>query len=388
MITRQINNELHRVLKEYPIVTLLGPRQAGKTTLAKSLGTDYDYCNLEIPEIRQFAQEDPNSFLAQFQGKVILDEIQRVPELLSYLQASVDEHHVNGRFIITGSHQLELRAAISQSLAGRTAILHLYPFSIAELLSADIELIDVNNTIYRGFLPRIYDQQQRPTLAYSNYYQTYVERDVRQLINVKDQTLFEKFMKLMAGRVGQLMDYSSLANDVGTSATTIKHWLSILEASFILYKLPPYYENFGKRLIKSPKYFFIDTGLLVFLLGIENTKQVARDPLIGQLFENLIVIECLKARANQGKLPNLYFYRDSNGNEVDIIVEQGRQLTAIEVKYSATYHSTLLKNLKKMINVSNKITHSYLVYNGKAMKFSDAITAVSFEQIEAIFTDP
>ncbi len=254
MIKRHIEPEFLQLLGEYPIVTILGPRQAGKTTLARQLLPDYAYVNLEHPETRAFAQDDPKAFLAQYSGKVIFDEIQRLPELLSYLQVAVDNQRENGRYVLTGSHQLALREAIAQSLAGRTAILHLLPFSIAELVDNDLGFVKAEDYLYQGFLPRIYDQQQRPSTAYANYYQTYVERDVRQLINLKDVAQFQKFMKLVAGRVGQLMDYSSLAGDVGVSATTIKHWLSILEASFILYKLPPYFENFGKRVIKTPKY--------------------------------------------------------------------------------------------------------------------------------------
>ncbi|MEJ2419713.1 MAG: DUF4143 domain-containing protein, partial [Exilibacterium sp.] len=241
------------------------------------------------------------------------------PELLSYIQTTVDITQRNGQFVLTGSHQLALREAITQSLAGRTSILNLYPFSITDLSDADISFERPEDYIYYGFLPRIYDQHQRPTPAYSNYYQTYVERDVRQLINLKDFALFEKFMKLLAGRVGQLMDYTSLANDVGVSAKTIKQWLSILEASFIVYKLSPYFENFGKRVVKSPKYYFVETGLLAFLLGIEKPEQVSRDPLVGQMFENLVVTECLKLRCNQGKSPNLYFYRDNRGNRAIIL---------------------------------------------------------------------
>jgi len=385
MINRHIAQELKRLLKEYPVVTILGPRQAGKTTLARGVLDGYEYCNLEAPEIRQFAIDDPKAFLAQFRGEVILDEIQRVPELLSYIQTITDEKNRNGQFVLTGSHQLALREAISQSLAGRTSVLNLYPFSISELAEAGIFFERPEEFIYQGFLPRIYDQKQRPTPAWSNYYQTYVERDVRQLINLKDFALFEKFMKLLAGRVGQLMDYASLANDVGVSANTIKHWLSILEASFIVYKLSPYFENFGKRVVKSPKYYFIDTGLLAFLLGIEKPAQVSRDPLVGQMFENLIVIECLKTRSNQGKLPNLYFFRDSNGNDVDILFQNGRELVAIEVKSSSTYSSSLLKGLKKIAALSPMVSHSYLVYSGEFFEFSDGITALPYDQVNSIF---
>ena len=387
MIKRKIALELLKLLAEYPVVTILGPRQAGKTTLAKSVLNTYEYCNLEAPEIRAFATDDPKGFLAQFKKNVILDEIQRVPELLSYIQVIVDSEVRNGQFVLTGSHQLALHEAINQSLAGRTGILNLYPFSIDELSAADIFLGDYEHYIFQGFLPRIYDQHQRPTQAYSNYYQTYVERDVRQLINLKDIALFEKFIKLIAGRVGQLMDYSSLANDVGVSANTIKEWLSILEASFIVYKLSPYFENFGKRVVKSPKYYFMDTGLLAFLLGIEKASQVSRDPLVGQLFENLIVIECLKARFNQGKLPNLYFFRDSNGSEVDIIFQNGRDLTAIEIKASATYRGSHLKGLKRMSALTSKVNRTYLVYSGDNFEFSDGTVALNFNQVSRIFEE-
>ena len=385
MIKRHIESEFHKQLDEYPVVTLLGPRQAGKTTLAKMALPSYQYSNLENPETRQFATDDPKAFLAQFKSNVILDEIQRVPDLISYIQTIVDEQQTNGQFVLTGSHQLELREAITQSLAGRTSILNLLPFSIAELTEANIEFEQPQDYIYQGFLPRIYDQNQRPTQAYSNYYQTYVERDVRQLINLKDFSLFEKFMNLLAGRIGQLMDYTSLANDVGVSAKTIKSWLSILEASFVIYRLNPYFENFGKRVIKSPKYYFMDVGLLSFLLGIETPAQVSRDPLVGNLFENLIIIECLKTQLNKGRLPKLYFYRDSNGNEADILYQQGRKLVAIEIKSSSTYKSSLLKGLKRVVELSPKIAEAYLVYSGDGFKFDDGITSLKYNQVANIF---
>ena len=388
MIKRHIFAELQKLLGEYPVVTILGPRQAGKTTLAREMLSGYEYCNLEAPEVRQLALDDPNAFLSRLKGDTIIDEIQRAPHLLSYIQVIIDNERRNGRFVLTGSHQLALREAITQSLAGRTSILNLFPFSIAELFDAGISFELPEEFIYQGFLPRIYDQHQRPTPAWSNYYQTYVERDVRQLINLKDFSLFEKFMKLLAGRVGQLMDFTRLANETGVSVKTVKSWLSILEVSFIVYKLSPYFGNFGKRAVKSPKYYFIDTGLLAFLLGIEKPEQVYRDPLLGQMFENLIVIECLKSRANQGRLPNLYFYRDSNGNEVDILFQNGRELVAIEVKSSATYTASLLKGLKKMASVSPAVKRSYLVYSGDAFEFSDSITALKYDQVNRIFSDP
>ncbi|PUA27788.1 MAG: AAA family ATPase [Cellvibrio sp. 79] len=384
MIKRLIESEFIQLLAEYPIVIILGPRQAGKTTLARQVLPGYAYVNLEHPETRDFARDDPKAFLAQYPGNVIFDEIQRLPELLSYLQVAVDNQRENGRYVLTGSHQLALREAIAQSLAGRTAILHLLPFSIAELRENNLGFEKAEDYIYQGFLPRIYDQQQRPTQAYANYYQTYVERDVRQLINLKDVAQFQKFMKLLAGRVGQLMDYSSLAGDVGVSATTIKHWLSILEASFIVYKLVPYFENFGKRVIKTPKYYFVDTGLLCFLLGIENPSQVARDPLVGQLFENLVVMDFVKNLYNKGRLDSLYFFRDSNGLEADLLFPQGRQLIPIEIKSSSTYKPELLRGLKRIMELSPQMTNAYLVYAGDSKQFSNGITALHFNELVSL----
>ena len=384
MITRDIQNEFLKLLKEYPVVTILGPRQAGKTTLAAEVLKDYEYCNLEVPETRDFATNDPKAFLAQLKNKVILDEIQRTPHLLSYIQALVDKNKINGQFVLTGSHQLVLKEAVTQSLAGRTSILNLLPLSINELANAKIQFPNFEQYAYHGFLPRIYDQNQRPTQAYSNYYQTYVERDVRQLINLKNASLFEKFLKLLAGRVGQIVDYTSLGNDVGVNSKTIKEWLSILEASFIVYKLEPYFENFGKRVIKSPKYYFTDVGLLCYLLGIENESQVTRDPLMGNIFENLVVIECLKSRYNQGKMGNLYFFRDSNSKEIDLLFQKGRELVAIEIKAAATFNTSLISNLELM-SETVKIKKSYLIYNGSNKKMSNGIELLNFKYINKIF---
>lgn len=385
MITRRILSELKLLLREYPIVTILGPRQSGKTTLVRDILTGYQYSNLEDPEIRQFATDDPKAYLAQFTSKTIIDEIQRVPELLSYLQVLVDKEKVNGRFILTGSHQLKLQESITQSLAGRTAILTLLPLSISELQNAGFNSDSFEEYCYKGFLPRVYDQNIRAKTVHSNYYQTYVERDVRQLINLKNLSLFEKFLKLIAGRVGQIFDASSIANEVGVDSKTISHWISILEASFILFKLPAYFENFGKRVIKSPKYYFMDVGLLTFMLGIEKNEQISRDPLVGNIFENLVVLECFKERYNQGKLANLYYFRDSNGNEVDLVFQNGRELVAIEIKSAATYSKSQLKGLKKFSEISNKCLKSYLVYNGDDVDLSDNTSLINFRNIFKVF---
>lgn len=382
MIRRAIEPELHRLCGEYPVVTLLGPRQAGKTTLARQALPDYSYVNLEQPDTRQFALDDPRAFLARYPAPAIYDEIQRAPELLSYIQVAVDASTGNGRFVLTGSHQLALREAIGQSLAGRTAMLYLLPFSIAELRSQHLAPARMEDYLYQGFLPRIYDQQQRPTTAWSNYYQTYVERDVRQLINLKDSLLFEKFLRLLAGRAGQLMNHASLASDTGTSVNTVQHWLSILEASFIVYRLAPYFENFGKRVIKSPKYYFVDTGLLCFLLGIESAEQAARDPLLGQLFENLVVMDVIKAFLNRGAMAKLWFYRDSNGLEADLLLEKGRALLPIEIKAGATWRPDMMKGLKRLMQLSPRMQHGSLVYSGDNLDFSDGIRAVKYDNLE------
>lgn len=385
MIIRTITNEFLTQLREYPIVTVIGPRQAGKTTLVRSALPEYEYVSLETPETRQFALDDPKAFLKRYAGKVIFDEVQRVPHLLSYLQGMVDQSGQQGQFVLTGSHQLELRAAITQSLAGRTGILHLLPLSIAELTVAGIRFEHFSDYIHHGFLPRVHDQQQRPYTAYANYYQTYVERDVRQLIHLKDANLFEKFIKLLAGRVGQLVNYQSLASDVGVDGKTIKQWLSILEASFVVFPLPPYFENFGKRVIKSPKYYFTDTGLLSYLLDIEKPTQVARDPLVGSLFENLVVLEALKARYNQGLTANLYFFRDYQGNEIDLLYKSGSQLTGVEIKAAGTWNREFKQGLQRFTESNAALTRRYVVYSGERMVFSDGVEALPYTNVAEIF---
>ncbi|NBB80224.1 MAG: DUF4143 domain-containing protein [Verrucomicrobia bacterium] len=384
LIERDIRKELAILLQEYPVVTILGPRQAGKTTLARTALENYAYTNLEDPETRELASQDPKGFLSQFDQGTIIDEIQRVPELLSYIQVQVDAEGVNGRFVLTGSHQLSLHQAITQSLAGRTALLNLLPLSIHELSRGGITFDRFEDYSFTGFLPRIVEQQQRPTTAYANYYRTYVERDVRQLIQLKDASLFEKTVKLLAGRSGQIVDYSSLANDVGVDAKTIRSWISILEASFILFKLPPYYENFGKRVIKSPKYYFTDVGLLCYLLGIREADQITRDPLVGQIFENLVVIEYLKARYNRGLAADLYFFRDSKGNEVDLLAQAGRSVHAFEIKSTATFKLDQLKGLGRFAKLTDSVDLEGLIYNGASRKLSGNRRAIHFKKIHEI----
>jgi len=380
MIEREIKSEFLKQLGEFPIVTVLGPRQAGKTTLVKAVLPKYGYVNLEDPQVRAVAEEDPQAFLKQLGFKVIFDEIQRAPHLLSYIQVLVDKHDEPGQFVLTGSHQPQLKEAITQTLAGRTGILQLLPLTIGELNTAGIQFKDFEAYVLSGFLPRVHVRRQRPQTAYAAYFQTYVERDVRQLINLKDSGLFEKFMKLLAGRVGQFLDYASLGNDVGVDGKTIRHWLSVLEASFIVFRLQPYFENFGKRVIKSPKVYFTDTGLLTYLLGIESEQQITRDPLVGNLFENLVVLEVLKTRLNQGRLPQLYFTRDSNGNEIDLLCVSDRSLTGIEIKSAATYHASFKKQLLRFHEQVQSLKNRYVIYNGETLSFSDGVRILNFKE--------
>ena len=381
MIKRNITKELHLLLQEYPIVTVLGPRQAGKTTLVQHELPDYAYVSLEDPDERMLAAEDPRAFLRRFPDNTIFDEVQRVPTLLSYLQGIVDKEQKNGRFVLTGSHQLELRAAVAQSLAGRTGLLHLLPLSIEELRQAGLTFDGFEDYVVHGFLPRVHSQNQRPFRAYANYYQTYIERDVRQLIELKDVSLFEKFIKLLAGRVGQLMDYQALSNAVGVSAKTIKQWLSVLEASYVVVKLPPYFENFGKRVVKSPKYFFTDVGLLAYLLGLETPSQVLRDPLLGSIFENLVVIEVLKQRYNSGYDANLYFFRDSNGSEIDLLCKTSNGLVGIEIKAASTWHGKFAEQLVRFATNNHPLHQSLVVYNGVELQLSNGVNAISYNKL-------
>lgn len=384
IIEREIRHEFKKLVESYPVVTITGPRQAGKTTLARMEYPHYQYCNLENPEIRKLSADDPNAFFQEFKYPLIIGEVQRNPELLSYIQVIVDEKDEKGMFILTGSHQLDLHQAITQSLAGRTALLHLLPFTIGELNSAGIRQ-ERDEYIFRGFLPRIYKDNLDPTRAYRNYFQTYIERDLRQMINLKNLTQFEIFLKLLAGRTGQLVNLNSLSNDVGVSGTSLKGWLSILEASFIIFRLHPYFENFGKRIIKSPKIYFTEIGLVTYLLGIENTDQISRDPLIGNLFENMVVNEALKARLNKGLDPNLFFYRDNNGNEVDLIYKRSRELVPIEIKSAKTWNRNLCKGIDYFRKISPNAGEGYLIYSGDLAPDFGAIKVRNFTRTYEIF---
>ncbi len=365
MIEREIMPRLTALFRQYPFVTVTGPRQSGKTTLCRAAFPDLAYANLEAPDQRDFAESDPRSFLAQFGEGAIIDEVQHVPALLSYLQVLADERGRNGLFVLTGSEQFRLSDAISQSLAGRTALLRLLPFSLAERQRTGAsEAMD--DIIYSGFYPRILDQGLEPHQALGDYFETYVERDVRRLGEIRNLSSFRRFVRLCAGRVGQLVNLSSLGSDAGVSHTTAREWLTVLEASYIVFQLPPFHANIRKRLIKSPKFYFYDVGLASYLIGIENKGQVAAHPLRGALFENVVVAEALKHRFNRGRRSNLSFFRDARGLECDILYETGRGIGAIEVKSGSTVASDYCDSLNRIADLMSNISAKAVVYGGEA----------------------
>lgn len=348
MIDRNIAALLVKLANQYPVLTLIGPRQSGKTTLVKALFPGKPYVTLEDPDLRRFASDDPRGFLTQYSGGAIFDEIQRAPELSSYLQGLVDADPTPGQFILTGSQQFELMNQVTQSLAGRTAILRLLPLTLAEAqrFRKSPKHPDLAATLLKGFYPRIHDKNLDPSQALADYFATYVERDLRQLAAVHDLQRFERFVRLCAGRSGQLLNLVSLGNDAGVSQPTARAWIDLLQTSFIVYLLPPWHTNTGKRLVKSPKLYFYDVGLACWLLGLRTANQVARDPLWGSLFENFIIMEAMKDRLNAGETAEMYFYRDSEGNEVDLLLPTGGKLQAIEIKAGATVNPDYFKGLK------------------------------------------
>lgn len=365
MIERDLTTELRQAAAEYPVVTLLGPRQSGKTTLARMTFPDKPWVSLEDPDVRLAAEADPRGFLGQYPAGVILDEVQRLPVLLSYLQGIVDQQGDKGRFILTGSHQPRLNEAIGQSLAGRTAVLTLWPFSFRELGQYRANW-DPYELILRGCYPRVHEENLDPRRFFNSYLQTYVERDVRELIHLRDLSAFQKFLVLLAGRVGQVVNLASLANDAGVSSTALRNWLSVLKASYVIFELQPYFENINKRVIKSPKLYFADVGLAAFLLGIQTGEQASRDPLRGALYENLIIADALKSFCNAGKRPELFFYRDSHGNEVDLLIRDAGTLTLVEIKSSSTFNPDFLKGIRHFRAVAgDRVNDGFLLYNGQ-----------------------
>ncbi|MFH7321138.1 ATP-binding protein [Desulfurivibrio sp. D14AmB] len=388
IIPRTAAPYLRKFSGQYPVVTITGPRQSGKTTLCRMVFADKKYVSLENLDTRRFAQEDPRGFLAGLPDGAILDEIQQAPELLSYIQTIVDEEQRPGLFILTGSQQFEVTSAVNQSLAGRTAIIKLLPLSMDEL---DDRLTDtgVDQLLLKGFYPRIWKDDLDPVQALAAYLETYVERDIRKLINIKDLVLLQRFVTLCAGRIGQLLNFSNLAADAGVSHQTARNWLTLLEASFILFRLPPYAANIAKRLVKSPKLYFYDVGLAAHLLGLESVNHVSRDPLRGNLFENLVIMEALKFRLHRGKRSNLHFYRDSNGNEVDLLLSLGPDLYPVEIKAGMTINRDYFKGLD---HFGKNFPHGQgraLVYGGdeeQQRSTTSVSPAISFHRLLARLT--
>ena len=363
MIEREISGRLRSLFQQYPFVTVTGPRQSGKTTLCRMTFPNLEYVNLEAPDQRDFAEADPRGFLSNLGEGAIIDEIQYVPSLLSYLQVQADEAGQNSLYVLTGSEQFQLSDAISQSLAGRTALLRLLPFSLLE--RQRMEAFDtIDDILYSGFYPRILDHGLEPRQSLGDYFETYVERDVRRLGQIRNLSSFRRFVRLCAGRTGQLVNLSSLGSDAGVSHTTAREWLTVLEASYIVFQLPPFFANIRKRLVKAPKLFFYDVGLASYLIGIESAAQVATHPLRGPLFENLVVAEALKYRFNRGRDFNASFFRDSRGLECDLLYQAGLGINAIEIKSGATVASDYFYSLNKVADLIPAVSAKTVVYGG------------------------
>lgn len=380
MIPRNAENILKEVAKGYPAIGITGPRQSGKTTLARHVFQDKPFVSLEPLDTRTFAQNDPRGFLEQYLDGAILDEVQRCPDLFSYLQVEIDANPEPGRFILTGSQQFGLMSHISQSLAGRIALLHLLPFTYHELYQETNPPLDT--CLFTGLYPPIHDRNLNPHLWYANYMQTYIERDVRQMINIQDLTNFQRFIRLCAGRTGQLLNYSNLASDCGITHNTARAWVSILEASYIIFLLQPHHENFNKRLIKTPKLYFYDTGLASWLLGIQNPDQLNTHALRGSLFESFVVSEMVKKRFNQGLTSNLYFWRDHIGQEIDILRQQGEHLQPIEIKSGQTLNQDYFTGLQKWLDLAkDKAIDPMLIYGGQESQIRSDICVYPWQEL-------
>lgn len=383
MINRKLETLINDNLHYFPVITITGPRQSGKTTLIRSMFKSLPYYSLENPDTRALAISDPMSFLTQHVEGMVLDEVQNVPELLSYIQGIVDEHH-DRRYILSGSSQFKLQNSITQSLAGRTAVLELYPLAINEV--ADIVANDnADHLMLQGFYPAIYAGDNIPRLFYPAYLHTYLERDVRQLLQVKDLYQFQTFLRLCAGRIGNLFNASELSNEVGVSVNTVRSWLSILQASYIVFMVHPYSENSRKRLTKTPKIYFYDTGLACYLLGIENEAQLNSDRMRGHLFENMVVADMVKRRAHEGKNTDLMFYRDSNGNELDLLVPVGQSLEGYEIKSSTTYNNTFEKGFHSVTDQLNtRLVRRAVVYGGTQERRNAPIEVLNYNTLLSV----
>ncbi|MCX6162287.1 MAG: ATP-binding protein, partial [Ignavibacteriae bacterium] len=365
MVARAISDRLLSLSKKIPVLIITGPRQSGKTTLAKSVFPDYRYISLENPDNLDFALSDPKGFLNTYGRKLIIDEVQYAPKLFSYIQTITDDKKENGMYILTGSQNFLLHAKISQSLAGRVIIFNLLPFSYDELRNTKYRTERLSELIVKGFYPRIYDSGLNSFEWYPSYIQTYLERDVRQILNVGDINAFRNFLRVCAGRCGQVLNLSSIGSDLGISYQTVKKWLSVLQQSYIVYLLQPYYENFNKRIIKSPKLYFYDTGLVCSLLGINSPESYELHYLKGGIFESYVISELLKNKFNTGSNSELFYWKDLNGNEIDCIITNGSEIKAIEIKAGETVKSDFFKTLYlwNKLNVKRN-SNINLIYGG------------------------
>lgn len=385
MLTRTASPHLRHLAALYPAVAITGPRQSGKTTLARTVFPQMPYVNLEAPDTRRLAQADPRSFLAQFPDGVILDEFQRVPDLVSYIQVLADDDPRPGRFILTGSQQFEVMSSVSQSLAGRIGLIRLLPFSFEELRAGGVPAGSATQSMFSGFYPRIHDRHLPPAQALSDYFATYVQRDVRALLNIADLAQFETFVRLCAGRTGQLLNLSNLAQDLGITHVTARKWLTVLQASYIVHLVQPYHWRTSKRLIKSSKLYFYDTGLAAWLIGIQSAQQLATHPLRGGLFENMVMMDVLKFRWHRGLRDNLFFYRDSEGAEIDLLLEFGHGVFPIEIKAGATINPDYFKGLRHFAKlVSAAPNGGGLVYGGSERWLHSGTQLVPFDDADAL----
>jgi hypothetical protein len=377
LVHREITNAILSLASKYPVVALTGPRQSGKTTLLKLLFPDYEYVSLENPDIRMFAETDMNGFLKRYSKYVIFDEAQRVPPLFSYIQTVVDESGIMGQFILSGSQNFHLMQSITQSLAGRVAIFKLFPFDFQELRSENLLSENYLDNLVKGFYPAIYDRDIPAKTFYSNYVQTYIQRDVSELIAIKDMRLFQNFLALCATRAGQLLNLNSLATECGISQPTAKSWLSALENSYVVFLLFPYHENFSKRIVKTPKLYFYDTGLLCYLMKVTNSEQLLTHPVKGSLFENMMIGEYLKRMYHRNMLQDIWFWRDSNGHEVDLLVRDIEKLSVVEFKATQTIMPELFKGLNFFGKESGLLNlNRIMVYAGKEKQIRTAANVV------------
>jgi predicted AAA+ superfamily ATPase len=353
MYKRHLEVKINKLKKQYRCITIVGPRQSGKTTLCRNLFPNYQYFSFESPDILDIFNSDPRGLLNGIKQNAIFDEVQKVPKLLSYLQEILDDKKDKRKFILTSSNSLKLSHTVSQTLAGRTTILQLLPLQRDEIPNRHQQKT-LEASIFFGSYPRIYDEKLDPTDWLGNYFQTYVERDIRDTINIVDLNRFNQFIRLLGGRIGQLMSFSSLGNDAGVTQPTAKSWFSALETTYICFTLEPHFKNFNKRITKAPKVYFYDTGLLCYLLRITNHEQLSIHPLKGQIFENWVIAEYMKYFSNQGKEAPLYFWRDQHGHEIDLVIDQGTHLDLIEIKSGQTYQKDFVKNLEWLNKLQNR----------------------------------